>query len=168
MRRNYECLQALVFGPSRRYMSKIMFELPVLVTQLDGREDVLIIQTYLVDAEIPFLCGKQTLENWNFKIDGRAKILEIQSKMDGSMMKLKMIDTSGGHYGIVLETRMRKESDLLFVENIPGDVCLLFLEDARGELFSFRAMRKVHKINQHKSKEQLVAAYNNGGGCLLN
>ena len=74
-------------------------ELPILITRLDGREDVLIIQTYLIDAEILFLCGKQTLENWNFKIDGRAKILEIQSKMDGSMMKLKMIDTSGGHYG---------------------------------------------------------------------
>ena len=137
MRRNYECLQALVFGPSRRYMSKIMFELPVLVTQLDGREDVLIIQTYLVDAEIPFLCGKQTLENWNFKIDGRAKILEIQSKMDVSMMKLKMIDTSGGHYGKVLETRMRKEADLLFVDNVPEDVSVLFLEDARGDLGSF-------------------------------
>ena len=114
-----------------------MVELPVLVTRLDGREDVLIIQTYLVDAKIPFLCGKQTLENWNFKIDKRAKILEIQSKMDSSMMKLKMIDTSGGHYGIVLETRMRKESDLLFVENVPEDVPVLFLEDARGELCSF-------------------------------
>ena len=144
-------------------MSKIMVELPVLVTQLNGREDVFIIQTYLIDAEILFLYGKQTLENWNFKIDGRAKILEIQSKMDGSMMKLKMIDTSGGHYGIVLETRMRKESDLLFMENVPDDVPVLFLEDARGELCSFKAVRKLHKINQHKSKEQLVAAYNNTG-----
>ena len=124
-----------------------MVKLPVLVTILDGREDVLIIQTYLVDAEILFLCGKQTLENWNFKIDGIVKILEIQSKMDNSMMKLKMIDTSGGHYGIVLETRMKKESGLIFMENVPEDVPVLFLEDARGELCSFRAMRKVHKIN---------------------
>ena len=51
----------------------------------------------MVDAEIPFLCGKQTLENWNFKIDGKEKILEIQSKIDGSMMKIRMVDTSGGH-----------------------------------------------------------------------
>ena len=61
----------------------------------------------------------------------------MPSKMDGSMMKLKMIDTSGGHYGIVLETKMRKDSDLLFVENVPEDVPVLFLEDARGELCSF-------------------------------
>ena len=69
--------------------------------------------------------------------------------MDGSMMKLKMIDTSGGHYGIVLETRMRKESDLLFVENVLEDVPVLFLEDTRGELCSFRAVRKFHKINDN-------------------
>ena len=53
------------------------------------------------------------------------------------MMKLKMIDTSGGHYGIVLETRMNPESGLLFVENVPEDVPVLLLEDARGELCSF-------------------------------
>ena len=56
-------LQPFVFGPSRRHISQTMVELPVLVTRLDGREDILVIQTYLVDAEIPFLCGKQTLEN---------------------------------------------------------------------------------------------------------
>ena len=56
----------------------------LLVTRLDGREDILMIQTYLVDAEIPFLCGKRTLEDWSFQIDRREKILEITSKMDGS------------------------------------------------------------------------------------
>ena len=58
-----------VFGPSKRYVSKSLVELPILVTRMDGKEDVLIVQTYLVDAEVPFVCGKQTLETWNFKID---------------------------------------------------------------------------------------------------
>ena len=49
--------------------------------------------TYLVDAENPFLCGKQTLERWYFRIDGRDKILVIESKLDGLRMKIKMIDT---------------------------------------------------------------------------
>ena len=71
-----------MFGPSQRYVSESLVELPVLVTRLDGKEDFLVIQTYLIDAEVPFLCGKQTLESWNFKIDGREKILEIQSKID--------------------------------------------------------------------------------------
>ena len=64
---------------------------------MDGREDVLIIQTYLVDAEIPFLCGKRTLKGWNFQIDGRNKVLEFTSRTNGSRMKPKIIDTEGGH-----------------------------------------------------------------------
>ena len=80
--KSVSCHQLFVFGPSKRYVSTSLVELPVLVTRLDGKEDVLVIQTYLVDAEAPFLCGKQTLESWNFKKDGREKILEIQSESD--------------------------------------------------------------------------------------
>ena len=46
------CHQPFIFGPSRRYISKSLVELPILITRLDGREDVLTIHTYLVDAEI--------------------------------------------------------------------------------------------------------------------
>ena len=77
-----KCNQPFVLGPSRRYLSQTLVELPFLVTRLDGREDVLIIHTYLVDAEVPFLCGKQTLESWNFKIKSKDKILELESKVD--------------------------------------------------------------------------------------
>ena len=94
-----------VFGLLRRYISKSLIELPILMTRLDGREDVLIIQTYLMDAEVPFLCGKRTIEDWNFQIDRRDKILEITSKTDGSRKQVRMIDTKGGHYSIILETQ---------------------------------------------------------------
>ena len=77
-------------------------------------EDVLVVQTYLVDVEVPFLCGKRTLEMWNFKIDGRSKISEIQSK-DSLRKKIKMIDTQGRYYGIIWETW--KESSIIFLED---------------------------------------------------
>ena len=64
--KSVRCQQPFRFGPSMRYVSETLVELPVLVTKLDGREDVLVVQTYLVDAEVPFLCGKRTLETWNF------------------------------------------------------------------------------------------------------
>ena len=87
---------------------------------------MLIIQTYLVDAEVPFWCGKRTLESWDFNIDGRGKVLEIGSKIDGLRIKLKMIDTQGGHYGIVLETR--KKNNVLYMEDVLGDdMGVLFL-----------------------------------------
>ena len=59
--KSVSCNQPFVFGPSKRYVSTSLVELPILITRLDGKEDVLIVQTYLVDAEVPFLCGKQTL-----------------------------------------------------------------------------------------------------------
>ena len=85
-------------------------------------EDVLVVQTYLVDVEVPFLCGKRTLEMWNFKIDGRSKISEIQSK-DSLRKKIKMIDTQGRHYGIILKTQKKEESCILFLDNTQGDLC---------------------------------------------
>merc|ERR1712082_63195 len=72
--KSVSCNEPFIFGPSRRYVSKLLVELQILVTRLDGKEDILTVQTYLVDAEVPFLCGKQTLESWNFKIDGNEKI----------------------------------------------------------------------------------------------
>ena len=80
-------------------------ELHVLVTRLEGWEVVLVICTYLVDAEVPFLCGKQTQEKWNFTINWKDKILELESKIYGSKMIFKIVDTNRGHYAIVLETR---------------------------------------------------------------
>ena len=146
------CNQPSVFGPSKRYVSKSLIELPILITRLDRKEDVLIVQTYLVDAEVPFLCGKQTLESWNFKIDGEEKILEIHLKtgQDCGKKLVKMIDTTGGHYGIVLETRKKANSSLFFVED---DLGILFVEDEKGDLCSFRSVRKVHEVNRHKGKE---------------
>ena len=78
--KSVSCNQHFVFGSSKRYVSKSLVELPILVTRMDGKEDVLIVQTYLVDAEVPFLCSKQSLETWNFKINGQEKILELHIK----------------------------------------------------------------------------------------
>ena len=159
---SFSCHQPFVFGPSRRYISKSLVELQILITRFDGREDVLTIQTYLVDVEIPFLCGKRTLEDWSFQIDGREKILEITSKTDGSRIQVRMIDTKGGHYGIVLEKQRKK--NVLFLGDALGDkLSVLFLEDKEEELCSFKAVRCVHKVNKHKQKGQLIAAYRNTG-----
>ena len=53
--KSMKCSWPVVFGPSRRYLSESLIELPVLVKRQDGKEDVLTIQTYLIDADVPFL-----------------------------------------------------------------------------------------------------------------
>ena len=73
-----------------------------------------------------------------------------------------MIDTQGGHYGIVLETQRRQ--NVFYIEDALGDeLGIFFLEDAKEELCSFKAVRQVHEINRHKQKDQLIAAYRNAG-----
>ena len=140
------CNQPFVFGPSKRYISELLVELPILISRMDGKEDVLTVHTYLVDAQVPFLCGKRTLESWNFKIDGNKNILEIQSKteQENGRKHIKMIETTGGHYGIVLKTRKKSNANLFFVEEDSG---ILFVQDDKGDLCSLELVRKVHKIN---------------------
>ena len=54
------------------------------------------------------------MESWNFKIDGNEKILEIQvnNQQDNGKNPIKMIDTTGGHYRIILETRKKSSTSL--------------------------------------------------------
>ena len=40
---------------------------------------------------------------------------------------------------------------------------ILFVEDEKKDLCSFKSVRKVHKVNRHEGKAQLMAAYRNGG-----
>ena len=44
-----------------------------------------------------------------------------------------------------------------------NDLGILFMEDKKGELCSFKAVKKVHEVNRHKGKEQLMQAYRNAG-----
>ena len=61
-------------------------------------------------------------------------------EIDGKHRDFKMMAMTGSHYGIFLETKGKKMVDVLF------------LEDQEGELTSFKAIRKVHKIKNHKKK----------------
>ena len=79
-------------------------------------------------------------------------------------MKIKIIDTEGGHYGIILETQKKKTSNVLYLKDAHGnELGTLFLKDKKEELCSFNAVRKVHEVNRHKQKEQLITAYRNAG-----
>merc|ERR1711867_345733 len=91
--KSLECYQIFRFGPSKKGVSKVMVELPVIVRRLDGKEDVLKVFTYLVDADVPFLCGKREIvERWKSKIEGKRKDFRIEV-------------TGGNHVAIEIEKR---------------------------------------------------------------
>merc|ERR1711873_44739 len=99
---------------------------------MDGKEDVLRVFTYLVDADVPFLCGKRTmLERLNkeeFQVEGDYR------KSCGDRDR---------------EKKCKGRGDIFAKE---------------GErLDTFKAIRKVHEVTNHKSAEQLIISYRNGG-----
>merc|ERR1711955_54875 len=131
-----KCHQVFRFGPSKQYMSKRIIELPVIVRRIDGKEDVLRVFTYLVDADVPFLCGKRTMvEKWNSKIDTKNMVLETD--IHGTRKDFKLIETAGNHVAIEIERKSVKEEEIFFAKE--------------GErLDTFKAIRKVHEVTNHK------------------
>ena len=43
------------------------------------------------------------------------------------------------------------------------DSGILFVEDEKKDLCSFKSVRKVHEVNKHKGKDQMMAAYCKAG-----
>ena len=126
-----------------------MVEVPIIVNRLDGKEDVLKVFTYLVDADVPFLCGKKTIEKWNSKIDTKNKVLETE--IEGEKKNFRIIETGGNHVAIEIEKKQLREKEIFL---------------AVGEdkpLQTNKAIRKVHEVTNHKSVEQLITIYRNAG-----
>ena len=110
---------------------------------------VLRVFTYLVDADVPFLYGKRTMvEKWNLKIDTKNMVLETE--IDGKRKDFKLIETAGNHVAIEIEKRSLKEEEIFFAKE--------------GEkLDTFKAIKKVHEVTNHKSAGQLIISYRNAG-----
>ena len=73
------------------------------------------VQSYLVDADIRFLCRNRTLELWQSKVDTKKRILEAE--IDSKHRDFNIMITTGSHYGIILETKRKKSVDILFLKD---------------------------------------------------
>ncbi len=70
--------------------------------------------------------------------------------MDGKNNTFRMIDTGGYHVCIELERAKNGEE-------------ILYTKGKEEELDTFKAVRKVRKVTNHKSADQLVIEYRNAG-----
>merc|ERR1712115_17073 len=147
--KTYDCHQIFKFGPSKQYISKRMVDLPIIVRTLDGKEDVLQVFTYLVNADIPFLCGKSELKDkWKSKIDTENNVLE--TKLNGRRIYFRIVETSGNHVVIELEKVNLQEEEIFFTTEDEG-------------LNEYKKIKKVHEVNNHKSADQLIIHYKRVG-----
>merc|ERR1711962_1399891 len=138
-----QCHQIFRFGPSKKYVSKTMIELPIIVRRLDGKEDVLKVFTYMVDADVPFLCGKREIvEKWKSKID--TKNMVIETEMEGKRKDFRIVETGGNHVVIEIEKREIKEEEIFFTT---------YFAKEEGDMNTFKEIRKVREVTNHKSAE---------------
>ena len=61
------------------------------------------------------------------------------------------MDTSSNHYALVLETRKEEVGSVLYIDKDKNE----------EDLVTFKEVKKVHKVNNHKRNEQMFHAYTN-------
>ena len=162
------CSQMFRFGPSKKYISNQMIELPMVVSAMDGREEVLRLHAYIVDAEIPFLCGKRTLEGWNAKIDTQDEVLETE--IEGRKRNFQMVTTESNHYGLEIGLKNESIEEIMFTDGSDKEemesyrkIEEVLYEKGEDPLDSYKAIKRVHEVTSHKSADQMIRIYKNAG-----
>ncbi len=147
-----KCRKKFRFGPGEIYESEVAYKIPIVMKSEEEKEVFLEVEVYEVDAAVPMLCGKDAMENWKAVIDVDGKVLKVKTKMDmeGERVKLKMEETSGGHFGLKIgaHEEWKTEETVLFMEKE---------EDVK----SYKKIKKVHETTNHKSEENMLYAYRN-------
>ena len=92
---------------------------------------------------------EKTIENWNLRIYTKNKLLETE--IEGEKKNFRIIETGGNHVAIEIEKKKLKEEEIFFTKG------------EEEKLDTFKAIRKVHEVTNHKSAEQLIIAYRNAG-----
>ena len=92
----------------------MIVEIPIVVQRVDGKEGMLTVQAYVIDVDVPFLCGKWILELWDSRLDTKRKILG--TNMDSSRKEFRTLITVWNHYGVVLDTKGRKNMEVMFLK----------------------------------------------------
>ena len=67
--------------------------------------------------------------------------------IESENLEYNMVNTACGHYGIELETIEKKDNEIVY------------LDDNEEDLIEFKAIRKLHEVNNHKGEHQLINAY---------
>ena len=109
-----------------------------------------IVMANVINAdEVNFLCGRETQKGWKIKVDMEENKLEL--KKQEKIVKIK--ESEGGHQLVNWE-KVGNDFDEEEVNFLRAEVDAVVSESVK---------RKIHKILNHKSKEQINYAYSNAG-----
>lgn len=127
-----------------------MVKIPVIFQSKDDKEDVLRVERYILNSKVFLYCGNRILKLWELRLDLKRQIME--TNIVGVTKDFEMRETSGNHYGAILETK-KGDTERVY-----------FLDNHVESLTSYKAMEKSMKS---KIKEVLIVAYRNKGWMSL-
>ena len=151
------CTTIFKFGNSK-YPSHEVVEIPVKLPVRNkevSESFITTIETYVVNGDVPYLLGNNTMKAWNSKIDIADRVLEIHKfkNCNGQPILLEA-PLRGSH--------MKIEMQSLKDNSLTDSVQFIEQQVLHGEcLTDFKAVRKIHERLNHKSKENLAHAYSN-------
>ena len=71
--------------------------------------------------------------------------------MDGKEKNFRMVSTGSNHFGILIENEGQEVKEIMYAEG------------REEELDTFKGIKKVHEVTNHKSADQLEKIYRNAG-----
>ena len=131
------------------YLSEVEIRFPIVLKTDNGDYMKREVTVYIIDADrVNFLLGRETIKEWRLKIDVDDDKLEFKEKGK----KVELVESKGGHSVVNLELVGKwKDSDAIY------------LVEKEDEVKSDKAIKKIHKTLNHKSKEQMICAYRHEG-----
>ena len=105
-------------------------------------------EVYVIKAEnIPLLCGRSTLEQWEGVLNLKTKVLNMNV---GEQREIQCHESKGGHVVIPLYPDFTTEETV-------------FLMNKEVDLEDEKKIRKIHETTNHKSENNMLHAYRNAG-----
>ena len=152
-----EAKEKFQFGPSQVYVSKKKLHIPLVVDDKKGRAVRIIVKSYLVDADVPLLIGKNVLFEWGASTNHKINTLSCTDIIEGETVEFHLDQTMGGHDALKLEN-IKEESTEKTVSFITEQI-----KTNDSNVFDFKKVKHLHEITNHKQEENMLYAYRNAG-----
>jgi hypothetical protein len=143
-----ECSKMFRFGPSKIYESKRLVTLLVTIQMEGSAFKKVYMKMYIIEcSNLPLLCGKNTLEDWNIEMTMKDGHLHFKDDNESTFcMKDK------DHYLLALYQLKNWNLD---------DMVYLIKED--DEVRTFEKIKKIHNATNHNGVRNLLHAFRNAG-----
>ena len=137
------CKQKFRFGPSQVYTSTEMLNIPIELSSNAGLQ-LQYISSYVIQADVPFLLGLNTMKEWKALID-----MEMEEMIFRTFdVSVKLNRNVGGHMTVPLgKIKVWSTAETVLYINAENESC------------SYEKIQKVHVNTNHKSEENLLHAY---------